>query len=248
MMDIVSSPASQQIDPTEAQQAPSLSPEQAAMYREMIAAGVATGRKKAFSNPKMDGYIFTYSRNIALFDVAQTAEAIDRAAEFLKSLISEKRQVLVVGSHPTARDFVKSFAEKYGFFHITNRWLGGILTNFKTISERIQYFKKLKADKESGALQKYTKKEQLDFDRLISSLDASFSGVEGMTELPVALFVVDALAHDIAVREAKRLRIPIIAIMSSDNDPREIAYPIPANDSARSSLAWVFKALEERLG
>ncbi len=225
-----------------------LSHEQIAMYREMIAAGVAIGRKKASSNPKMDPFIFSYSRGVALFDVAQTAVAIDRAAEFLKALIAEKRSVLVVGSQATARELVKSFSVKYGFFSVTTRWLGGLLTNFKTISERITYFKKLKVDKESGALLKYTKKEQLNFARLIDNLEYSFSGVEFMLELPAALFVVDALAHDIAVREAKRLKIPIIAIMNNDNDPREITYPIPANDNSLSSLQWIFKALEARLG
>ena len=226
---------------------PALSPEQAAIFREMIMAGIASGRKKSCTNPKMDGFILNYSRGVAVFDLMQTATGIDKAAAFIKGLIDEKRTVIVLGSQPTARDFVLEFAQKHGFFYVTNRWLGGILTNFNTISKRIVYFTKLKADKASGELLKYTKKEQLDFDRCISNMTVSFAGLEGITALPAALFVVDAAAHNIAVREARRLQIPIVAIMNSDNDPDGIAYPIPANDNARSSLLWIFNRLNEKL-
>lgn len=224
-----------------------LAPEQTAVYRDMIAAGVASGRKKSRTNPKMDEFVFAYTRGIAMFDVAQTAACIDAAAHFLKTLINEKRMVLVLGSQPAACAFVQQFAEAHGFPYIITRWLGGMLTNFKTLSQRIEYFKKLKADKASGILDKYTKKERLVFDRLITNMAYSFSGVEMMTVLPDVLFVVDAAAHDTAVREAKRLGIPIIAIMNNDNDPRGIDYPIPANDNTRSSLAWIFNRLEKGL-
>lgn len=224
-----------------------LDPEQAAVYREMIASGVASGRKKSRTNPKMDVFVLSYMRGVAVFDVAQTLARIDAAVAFLRVLIDEKRMVLVLGSQPAACVLIQRFAEAHGFPYITTRWLGGMLTNFKTLSQRIEYFKKLKADKASGALDKYTKKERLVFDRLINNMAYSFSGVEGMTALPHALFVVDAEAHDTAVREAKRLGIPIIAIMNNDNDPRDIAYPIPANDNTRSSLAWIFNRIEQKL-
>ena len=227
---------------------PALSAEQVVLYREMIAAGIAAGRKKSRTNPKMDSFILSYSRGVATFDLMQTVACIDKAAAFLKQLIAEKRTVIVLGSQPTARDFVLEFAGKHGLFHVTNRWLGGILTNFNTISKRIVYFTKLKADKAAGELAKYTKKEQLNFDRLISNMTVSFAGLEGLSALPAALFVVDAAAHEIAVREARRLKIPIIAIMNSDNDPDGVAYPIPANDNSRSSLLWIFKRLDERVG
>lgn len=222
-------------------------PEQAVVYRAMIASGVASGRKKSRTNPKMDVFVFAYTRGVAVFDVVQTLACIDAAAAFLKTLIDEKRMVLIVGSQPAACALVQQFAETHDFPYITTRWLGGMLTNFKTLSQRIEYFKKLTADKASGALDKYTKKERLVFDRLISNMAYSFSGVLGMIELPHALFVVDAAAHDTAVREAKRLGIPIIAIMNNDNDPRGIAYPIPANDNTRSSLVWIFDRIEEKL-
>ena len=227
---------------------PALSPEQAALYREMIAAGIAIGRKKSRTNPKMDGFILNYARGVAMFDLIQTVACIDKAAAFLKQLIEEKRTVIVLGSQPTARDLVLEFATKHGFFHVTNRWLGGILTNFNTISKRIIYFTKLKADKAAGELMKYTKKEQLDFDRLIKNMTVSFAGLEGLAALPAAVFVVDAAAHEIAVREARRLKIPLIAVINSDNDPDAIAYPIPANDNTRSSLLWIFKRLDEKIG
>lgn len=221
--------------------------EQAAVYREMIVSGVASGRKKSRTNPKMDAFVFSYTRGVAVFDIAQTLACIDAAAAFFKKMIDEKRMVLVLGSQPAACALVQQFAEAHGFPYITTRWLGGMLTNFKTLSQRIEYFKKLKADKASGALDKYTKKERVVFDRLINNMAYSFSGVLGMTELPHALFVVDAEAHDTAAREAKRLGIPIIAIMNNDNDPRGIAYPIPANDNTRSSLAWIFDRIERKI-
>lgn len=224
-----------------------IAPEQVALYREMIAAGVASGRKKSRTNPQMDGFVFTYTRGVAVFDVAQTLARIDAAADFLKTLIGEKRTVLVLGSQPAACALVQRFAEAHGFSYITTRWLGGMLTNFKTLSQRIDYFKKLKADKVSGELDKYTKKERVMFDRLINNMAYLFSGVQEMTELPYALFVVDAQAHDTAAREAKRLGIPVIAIMNNDNDPRGIAYPIPANDNTRSSLGWIFERIEQKL-
>jgi len=227
---------------------PALPPEQVAVYREMIAAGIAVGRKKSRTNPKMDSFILSYSRGVATFDLIQTLTSIDTAAAFLRTLIEEKRPVIVLGSQPTAQDFVLEFAGKHGFFHVTNRWLGGILTNFNTISKRIVYFTKLKADKAAGVLTKYTKKEQLNFDRLIANMTTSFAGLEGITTLPAALFVVDAAAHEIAVREARRLNIPVIAIINSDNDPDVITYPIPANDNSRSSLLWIFKRLDEKIG
>lgn len=227
--------------------APQLSPEQTALFREMISAGVAVGRKKSKTNPRMDRFVFAYTKGVAMFDVAQTCDLIDAAAAFLKKLIDEKQPVLAVGFQPAARAFVEEFAKKHGFHFVTTRWLGGMLTNFKTISERIEYFKKLKADKASGVLDKYTKKERVEFDRLMEKMAISFDGVQNMTGLPAALFAVDAEAHDTAVREAKRLGIPIIAIMNNDNDPTGIAYPIPANDNTRSSLGWIFDRIEKGL-
>jgi small subunit ribosomal protein S2 len=213
----------------------------------MIAAGVAAGRKKSKTNPKMDPFIFTYSRGLAVFDIAQTLARIDAAAVFLKEIMDAQRSILIVGSQPAARDLVQALAERRGFAYVVNRWIGGLLTNFKTISERIAYFKKLKADKASGALEKYTKKERLEFDRLMANMAVAFGGVQDMPDLPGALVVVDALAHDIAVREAKRMRIPVVAVMSNDNDPSAIAYPIPANDNTRSSVAWILNRIESKL-
>ena len=231
----------------EAPSAPELSAEHAALFRAMIAAGVAAGRKKSKTNPRMDKFVFTYTKGVAMFDVAETLARIDAAAAFLKKLKDEKQPVLMVGSQPAAQALVEAFAKRHGFLYITTRWLGGMLTNFKTIKERIDYFKKLKEDKASGELDKYTKKERAGFDRLMKNMDYSFSGVEGIAGLPAALFAIDAEAHETAVREAKRLTIPIIAIMNNDNDPADIAYPIPANDNTRSSLAWMFERIEKGL-
>ncbi|OGY67047.1 MAG: 30S ribosomal protein S2, partial [Candidatus Harrisonbacteria bacterium RIFCSPLOWO2_02_FULL_45_10c] len=123
--------------------------------------------------------------------------------------------------------------------------LGGTLTNFKTLSKRIAYFKKLKSDKEAGRLGKYTKKERLDFDRKIAKMSIMFGGVEDMAAVPQLLFVVDAKANSTAVREARRLKIPVVGIVNTDTDPELVEYPIPANDRAKSSIEWILNRLEK---
>jgi len=217
------------------------------LFREMITAGVLIGRKKTVTHPKMEPYIFNYSKNLAVFDAAKTAAAIDKAAAFLKDLIDKKLLVMMVGTQPAAKDLVEGLAKKLGFVYVTERWLGGTLTNFKVISQRLTYYLKLKADLEAGNLDKYTKKERLMISRNIDRMKKNFTGLENLTHLPAALLVVDAAAHETAVREAKRLGIPIAAIINNDNNPEGIDYPIAANDNLRSSLIWIFARIERSI-
>lgn len=222
-------------------------PEQLVTFREMIAAGVVLGRKKTVTNPKMDKYILNYSKGVAVFNAEETLKLLDKALAFLKDIVEKKMPVLVVGTQPSAKDIVENLAKKFSFSYVTERWLGGTMTNFKVINQRVQYYLKIKADMEAGNLDKYTKKERVMINRDIERMKKMFTGLDNLNQLPAVVFVVDAEAHDTAVREARRLKIPIVGIINNDNNPEVIDYPIPANDNLRSSLIWIFARIEKWL-
>lgn len=218
-----------------------------ALLREMITAGLCYGRSRAKTHPRMKPYIFAARNGIELIDVGQTWRALTRALEALRKTAAEGKQVLVVGTQPAAEKSVLELAEKFGLPYVVNRWPGGALTNFKTIGKRIEHFKKLKTDRASGRLEKYTKKERLGIDRQIAKMDELFRGIENMAKLPGLMLVLGSNLHEISVHEARRTGIPIIAVMNSDSDPDAVEYPIPANDTSRSSIAWLFAKFEAAL-
>lgn len=214
------------------------------MLEEAGKAGVLYGRKKSKTHPRMRPYIYTTRNGMEIFDFSKIYQSLERACGALKEAVKRRELILVVGAKPAAQDLVKAFAEKFRLPAVTNRWLGGTLTNFKTISRRIQHYLTLKADRDTGKLAKYTKKERGKFDEEIKRLETLFGGLESLTEVPRMLIIVDPVEHDTAVREARRLAIPVIALMSSDGDPTVIAYPVPGNGNARSSIAWFLKRFE----
>ena len=224
-----------------------LSPEDRILVEEMIEAGVLFGRKHSRTNPKMNKFIFSTRRGIDLIDLLQTKQLLDEAGDFLKEKIEEGSTILVVSTKPNIKDMVLNFIEKYKFPYVTERWLGGTLTNHKTISKRTEYLRQLRADKKSGELDKYTKKERLMLDRQLEKLERLFGGIEKMTGLPAALLVFDVAEHETAIKEAIRMNIPIVGLINTDGDPRPIKHPIPCNDNARSSVAWVLGKLETKL-
>lgn len=213
----------------------------------MAEAGLLYGRKCSKTNPKMRRYIFASRKGIEIFDLEQTAVLLQKAIDFIKELIAKGGKLLVVGTQPAAKELVKNLAAKHGFFYVTERWLGGTLTNFKTISSRLQYLKKLKSDRDSGELNKYTKKEKLTLTKYIDRFDKFFIGFSEMQQLPEAVFIINPEEHLTAIREAKRLSIPIIALISSDGDPEPVTYPIPANANARLSIGWILDKIDAGL-
>lgn len=217
------------------------------ILEEMAQAGILYGRKKSSTNPKMLSFIHAVRNGIKIFDLAQTWEAIEKAQTFLKDIISKGGQVLLVGSQPAAQEAIKAMADKFGFPYVVERWLGGTLTNFKTLSSRINRYIQLKTDRATGKLDKYTKKERLEFDREIGRMEKLFGGLEKMSKLPEAVLIVDAKLHLTAIREANRLRLPIVAIINSDSDPDWAQYSIPANASAKSSIVWILNKLESAI-
>ncbi len=214
------------------------------LLREMIVAGLCYGRSKAKTHPRMRSRVFATRNGIELIDVAQTWQALEQAFEAIKKTVADGQQILLVGTQPSAHESVLALAEKFGFPYVVNRWLGGTLTNFKTISRRIEYFKKLKADRAAGLLEKYTKKERLGIDRQIQKMDEVFHGIEQMGKLPGLMLAVNANLHAIAIHEAHLVGVPVLAVMSSDSDPDAVAHPVPANDNSASSIAWLFAKFE----
>jgi len=217
------------------------------MLEEMMKAGLIYGRKKSKLNPKMKSYVYTVRNGIAIFDLLKTLENLDKTTEFIKDKISKGGKILFVATQASARDLAENLAKESKQFYITARWLGGTLTNFKTINSRVERFKKMKADKAAGRLEKYTKKERLMMDKEMEKSATLFSGIEEMTELPSAVFVIDAILHETAVREANRTKIPVIAFTNSDTDPDKISYLIPGNCNSRPSISWVLDKIASAL-
>ncbi|MEK9186154.1 MAG: 30S ribosomal protein S2, partial [Patescibacteria group bacterium] len=186
---------------------------------------------------------FANRSGFELLDLSKTLEGISSAREFIKGIQEKKGFILLIGTQPAARKLVEEFAKKQSYPFVIERWLGGTLTNFQTISKRIQYLIKLKADRATGKLEKYTKKERIGFDREIARLEELMGGLEVMLKLPDAVLIVDAAVHDTAVREARKMKIPIIALLNTDNNPDVIQYPIPGNTASQSSLNWILSKL-----
>lgn len=217
------------------------------LLEEMVKAGVLYGRKKSKTHPRMKPYIYATRNGIEILDLPQTMEALEKAAEFLKETAKKDGMILCVGTNPASQDLVENFAKKFSFPYVIKRWLGGTLTNFKTISKRIQYYMNLKADKASGKLEKYTKKEQVEFGKQIEKMDGFFAGLERLAQLPKAIVIVNVNDHLTTVREAKKLKIPVVGILSTDTDPESVDYAVPANDNSRGSIAWILSKLESKI-
>jgi len=192
----------------------------------------------------MKQFVFGSRNGASMIDLEETLRLLNEAMEFVKEKAT-KGEILVAGITPTAKDVVAEVAKELNLPYVSERWLGGTLTNYKTLQKRVSYFKKLKADKEAGKLSKYTKKERLGFDREIEKMTRMFSGVENMDKLPEALFVVDVNSNIIAVREATKLNIPVIALASTDTNPDLVQYLIPGNDRSRDGIKWVLNRFAE---
>lgn len=227
----------------------SFSEEYEKILREMLQNGVMYGHKKTKTNPKFKGYIFVNRNNIEIIDVLKTIPAIDAAAQFLKNAMKENKMILLVGTQPAAQMIMEEMAEKFNLPFIKNRWVGGLITNFKVISQRLEYFKKTQADIESGVFEKYTKKERVMINKNIEKMRKIFGGLEKLTRMPEVLFIVDPSlkGHTTAVREARRANIPVVAIVDSDDNPEMIDFPIPANDHAKMSIEWVINRINQQL-
>ncbi len=201
--------------------------------KELLEAGAHFGHQTRRWNPKMKAYIYGARGGIHIIDLTKTAPLLKEAADFAREAASKGGKVLLVGTKRQAAPIVKEEAEAFGMPYVTTRWLGGMLTNFRTIRLQVNRLKKLEAGLESGEFGgKYNKKEILDFTNEVAALNRVFGGIKHMDGLPAAVFVVDAPKEDIAVAEARKLNIPVIGIADTNTDPDLLDYPIPANDDA----------------
>jgi small subunit ribosomal protein S2 len=215
------------------------------LAKEMLKAGVHFGHKKSNWNPKMRPYIFGIRNNFHIIDLEKTIEELNRALDFMKDIKEKKGKILLVGTRPQCQTLVGELAKKTKMPYVIFRWIGGLLTNFKTIRKRVEYLLDLEKKKSSGELGKYTKREQQKINEQIEKLKKKFGGVKDLEDLPQAILVVGIKEQMTAVREARRKKIPIIALVDTDSDPSLIDYPIPANDEAISALKFMLNKIEE---
>jgi len=214
---------------------------------EMAQAGVLFGHKKSKTHPRMKPYIGGTKNEIEILDPEPVLAGLETAANFLAEKVRSGSLILLVGTGAAAKGPLEHFAKEFSFPCVTNRWLGGTLTNFKVISDRMKYFQDLKYKKEKGELAKYTKRERQEFDKEIGKMEQTFSGFISLTKIPDVLLVIDPAAHAIAVSEAKQCGVPVVAVMDTNDDPASVDYPIFANDHARASIDWVVGKIREAI-
>lgn len=200
--------------------------------RDMLAAGVHFGHQTRFWNPKMAPYIFGARSRIHIIDLDKTTPLFNDALNFVGRIAARKGKVLFVGTKRAASEAVREQAQRCGMPYVDHRWLGGTLTNYKTVRKSIQRLKDLQEMRTGTVSQHITKKERLDLDREIEKLERSLGGIKDMGGLPDALFVIDVGFEKIAIQEAKRLKIPVIGIVDTNNAPDNVDYIIPGNDDA----------------
>ena len=220
---------------------------EAITMKSLLEAGVHFGHQKRRWNPKMKRYIFTHRNGIHIIDLQKTLNLVEEAASFLTNVAASGKKILLVGTKKQAQDTIVAEAERSNSLHISNRWLGGTLTNFKTIQTRIDYLVDLESRRDQGEFENLTKKESLKIDEKINKLNRNLSGIKEMTEMPGAMFIIDVGREEIAVTEANRVGIPIVAIVDSDCDPDLIDYPIPGNDDAIRSVRLITKRMSNAI-
>ena len=214
---------------------------------EMLKAGAHFGHRTNRWHPKMKQFIFTSKNGIYIIDLKKTQEKLEEALEFMTKLVSEGKSILFVGTKNQVSEPMKKMAIASAQPYIVGKWLGGYLTNFAIVKKSVKKYLDLIEKKEGGKLEKYTKKERLDFDREIKKLELRVGGLASLVKLPDALFVWDIKEEETAVKEAQQKNIPIIAICDTNVNPDEVNYPIPANDDATKTIQLILDCIEDAL-
>ncbi len=214
--------------------------------REMLEAGVHFGHQTRFWNPKMAPFIFGHRNKIHIINLEKSLPMFQEAAKFARQLTARRGTVLMVGTKRQARDTVAAEAQRAGVPFVDQRWLGGMLTNFKTVKTSIKRLKEMKVQQEAG-LDAMSKKEQLMFKREIEKLEKDIGGIQDMNALPDAIFVIDVGYHKIAVLEAKKLGIPLIGVVDSNHSPEGIDYVIPGNDDSSKAVTLYARGIADAI-
>lgn len=214
--------------------------------REMLEAGVHFGHQTRFWNPKMAPFIFGHRNKIHIINLEKSLPMFQDAMKYAKQLTANRGTILMVGTKRQAREIVAAEARRAGVPFVDTRWLGGMLTNFKTVKTSIKRLKEMKAQQEAG-LDALSKKEQLTFSREIEKLEKDIGGIQDMTALPDAIFVIDVGFHKIAVAEAKKLGIPLIGVVDSNHSPEGIDYVIPGNDDSSKAVMLYARGIADAI-
>ena len=213
--------------------------------KQLLEAGVHFGHQSKKWNPKMKKYIFTARNNIHIINLEETSLQIDKAYAFVRDTVAQGKSVLFVGTKKQAQDSIKEEAERCGMFYVNNRWLGGTLTNFKTIRSRIERLNKLIQMEKVGEMDFLPKKEVLKLKAEKEKLEKNLNGIKEMREFPGVIFLIDPMKEHICIREAINLKIPVVAIVDTNGDPSGIEYVIPANDDALRSVKLITSAIAD---
>jgi len=218
-----------------------------ASMRELLEAGVHFGHQTRRWNPKMRRFIFTERSGIYIIDLTQTSERLDEAAQFVRNLAERNGTILFVGTKKQAQDAVENEAKRVGMPYVNHRWLGGLLTNWKTMSSRIERLHEMRRLRDEGQMDLLPAKERIAMAAELEKLDANLGGVADMRRQPDAIFIIDLKKEALAVREARRLNMPVIALVDTNADPDEAEYVIPGNDDAIRSCSLVTRVLADAI-
>ncbi len=215
--------------------------------KQLLEAGVHFGHQTRRWNPKMAPYIFTERNGIYIIDLQKTVKKVDEAYAFMKEVGESGKPALFVGTKKQAQGAIKDEALRCGMYYVNQRWLGGMLTNWKTISKRIDRLNEIKAMEEDGTFEKLSKKEVLMLQRELERLEKFLGGIKDMPSMPAAVFVVDPKKEKIAVKEARTLGIPVVGIVDTNCDPDDVDYVIPANDDAIRAVKLIASCLADAI-
>jgi small subunit ribosomal protein S2 len=207
--------------------------------KQLLEAGAHFGHQTSRWHPRMKKYIFTKREGIHIIDLEQTASMLDKACEFVSQVVADGGKILFVGTKKQAQESIEEAAKRCNMYYVNQRWIGGVLTNFATIQARIDYLVRLEDQQAKGEFTRLPKKEVMKLEKEISRLNRLMGGFKEMTSLPAALFIVDPPKEKIALAEAKRAGIPVVAIADTSCNPDEIDYPIPANDDAIRAIKLI---------
>jgi len=215
--------------------------------KDLLDAGVHLGHQTKRWNPRSKPYIFDHRQGITIIDLEKTHANLEKACAFLENLVASGDDVLLVGTKRQAQELIKEAAAATNMPYVTNRWMGGTLTNFETIKKSLAKFKKYQAMDASGELAKFSSKEESAIRREMARMTRNFDGIANITGLPGAMFVVDTSYEEIAVAEAKRMNIPSIGLVDTNSDPTQLTYPIPGNDDATKSVRIIVETIVEAI-
>lgn len=213
--------------------------------KQLLEAGAHFGHQTSRWHPRMKTYIFTKRNGIHIIDLEQTVGMLDKACDFIQQVAAEGGSILFVGTKKQAQDAIVEEAQRCGMYYVNQRWLGGVLTNFATIQARIDYLVRLEDRQAKGDFSRLPKKEALKLEDQILRLNRQIGGIKEMTSLPSALFIIDPTKERIALAEAKRVGVPVVAIVDTNCNPVEIDYPIPANDDAIKTIRLICSKISD---